>query len=77
MKRLWEAKCPCCDTSLYYEGVTDKDMVRNVGASLDCPKCGALLVVTKDLKLDDLGAILVKDYQDAGLHGARSEEHNV
>lgn len=62
MSSKWKAICPCCGTTLCYENITNKEMLDNVYATLDCTKCKTLLRLKKDLTLEDFGETLAKIY---------------
>ena len=73
LRDKWKATCPCCGATLYYEDATNKDMLDNVGATLDCAKCNALLRLKGNLTLEDFGEALVKIYAEEGVEVSKEE----
>lgn len=71
-----KAACPCCGATLYYE-ITNKEMLDNVGATLDCTKCKALLRLNGNLTLEDFGEALTKIYAEEGIDLSKEEASNT
>ena len=73
----WKAIAfPCCGTTLYYEN-TNKEMLHNVGATLDCTKCKALLRLNRDLTLEDFSESRVKIYAAEGIEVSKEKASNT
>lgn len=63
---MWMFTCPCCNNK--FETDMDVEFIKdNIGVTLDCHGCGALLKIQEDLTVSDFGAELVSIYAECGL----------
>ena len=63
---MWEWACPCCNTEFESECTIDY-IKEHIGATHNCPKCGALLIIEENCTCKDFGAELVQRYSSIGM----------
>jgi len=72
---MWKFTCPCCNTEI--ETIFTIDEVKeHIGATCDCPECGALLRINEDLTCIDFGEELVRRYAEMGYKVSKEEASN-
>ena len=70
----WILKCPCCGKATKSQRYS-ANRIRNefIGATLECPRCNAGLIINKDLTCSDFGQYLVEAYKRAGCKFTREQ----
>lgn len=59
----WKYICPVCNRAIE-EAYTLDEVREYVGATHDCPECGGLLMIEKDLTCSDFGTQMIKEYAE-------------
>lgn len=65
----WTYTCPCCNKEIIEIDKTVDFIKRYIGATHDCPECGALLKIKSDLSCSDFNKELINIYRGAGVTG--------
>ena len=67
---MWKWTCPICNNDIE-EGYEIEELI--VGATHDCPECGALLMIEEDCTCSDFGEELVRRYAEMGLNVSKEK----
>lgn len=70
---LWTYTCPCCNKEIIEKDKTVDFIKQHIGATHDCPECGALLMIEEDTSCSDFTKTLIEMYRQAGVKGTDEE----
>lgn len=69
---MWEFTCPCCNGE-FESSYTIEFIKEHIGATIDCPECGALLMIEENCTCSDFGEELVRRYAEMGLNVSKEK----
>ena len=72
-KNRWKYTCPICKKKVE-EKYTQPYIKKGwIGATHNCPCCGGLLIINKDLTCSDFGDELVMRYKEMGINVSKEK----